>query len=878
MNFIDTFEKYNLELFKNGVRLPEIKITDAQKEEAGLKSDATNEEYLKKRAWLGCLELIEKGKIKQSKEKCIERLKTEFEVFKATGSIDYILLLMDILLWCDANNIARGVARGSAAGSLALAALKLININALDHDLNFTRFLNEARSKPHYINGILHVDGKSSADFDADISFQRRPELIREIERKYPGKTCKILTVQYLTGKTALKDTVKSYLEYDETTALELTTKVESLYGKVASLTASLEGEKDKNGKTKFEIVKEVVEFEKNNKKAFAIARQLENLYRGAGQHASGMALSYYPLDDTVPMELAATNEVVSGFDMEIILTLVLKVDILGLRTVDVIQDTATLVGLNYKDIDVHSEEIYRYLSSTDSYYGLFQIEDGLTKEVVKRIQPKNIDQLAACLSISRPGALSGIGDFEKFSKTGEIRELHPDFDKILAPTGGQILYQETINTICQNIYKMSPTDADDVRRCIGKKDTDGIKKWEPIIFKKGEENGIPKEVTEKFWATVNASADYLFNANHCYSYAYITAYTTYLKAKYPKEFFLSCLRMAKHEADSVQCYQRIQFELAQFNIKLLPPSLTKSQSDFSIEGNDIRCGLSGVKGLSDAALEKLRMFSKDNATKLSLMESFVSASLPMSIIQPLILAGTLDDDITSRSKLLVEMELYKLITAREKSLVHSVGAKYGYDLFKIVKAMAEELKDEKGKPYIAEKRMNTIRRDIQPAWLHYKENAKLEDLSNWFFERELIGYSYSQSLHKIFSKKINNLLEIKDVMPLKPKELCKFVGIVEEIEKRTSRGEKKSPYYIVTLRDDSGPIRAFIWGERNIESFIEENGRIPKENDIMVIHASKKHEDSVYINQGIIQDFQLIMKKSQVRKKDTAQQKAQTL
>ena len=510
MSFDDKFQKYNLSVFKNGARLPEIKISNEDKQKLKIPENCSNKTHTNTPAWNAYSAKFERAITKDSREAAISRLKFEFDVFDKTGTIDYILLLMKIFLWCDANNIVRGPARGSAGGSYALYLLDLIYINPLTHSLNFTRFLNEARAKPKYIDGILYVDGKTFADFDGDISNIGRGRLVENIEKEFHGKTCKILTIQYLTGKTALKDTIKSYLEYSEQDSLEITNNIESLFGKVDSLSKTLE---------KSKAIQKWIEEEDRNKEAFSIAKGIEGLIRGVGQHASGVFLSYFPVEDIVPTELSSKeNEIVSGYDMEVVLTLGLKADVLGLKTLDYIKTTADLVGIDFKKIDVNHQSIYDYFASNHLYYGLFQIEDGLTKSVVARVKPKNIDQLAACISISRPGALKFIDDYIKYVHNGERKLVYPKIDEILEQTGGLILYQEQINRICQEVYKMSATDSDEIRRAIGKKQKDEMAKWEPILYENGKINNISDVITKWFWDTCNASADYLFNASHCLS------------------------------------------------------------------------------------------------------------------------------------------------------------------------------------------------------------------------------------------------------------------------------------------------------------------------------------------------------------------------
>lgn len=857
MNFIDNFKPYKLPIFKNGVRLPEIKIPAEDRARAGVKEDANNTEFLKKLTWNACLEKIKTGKIKQSAKECSDRLKFEFDVFQKTGTVDYILLLMDIFLWCDKNNIARGVGRGSAAGSLALMALDLTNVNPLDHNLNFTRFLNEARAKTHMVDGIMHVDGKSFADFDGDVSFSRRPDIIRRIERDYAGKTCKILTMQFLTGKMALKDTVKSFLEYSETEALDLGDCIESVFGKVDSLEKAIT--KSKKLKTWSEA----------NPETFAIAQKLEGLFRTTGQHASGVLVSYYNLTDIIPMQAAATGEIVSGYDMDVCLTISLKADLLGLRTTDVIQLASEAVGLKYIDIDIYDKSIYNYLELSNKYYGLFQIEDGLTKEVVTKVKPKNIDQLAACLSISRPGALKFIDDYVKYVQTGERKKIQPLIDDILEPTGGLILYQEQINNICQNVYKMNGVDADEVRRAIGKKLRDDMAKWEPVLYANGKLEGIPDSVTKWFWDTCNASADYLFNANHCYSYSYITAYTVYLKANYPLQYYLACLKMSQHESDPIDCISRIQNELNDFGIKLLMPDIIKSQEDYVIEGDNIRMGLSGIKGLSSAALEKIKTFKATVTNKFDLFLSLQTNKIPVNVLSSLILSGCFDSirGNTTRNKLLFEYEVFNELTTREVKFVKEIGKDYNYEILPIIKDATETLKDEKGKPLIKESRRDTLRRNTAAFFEKFKRNSKFEELTCYIAENHYLGFCYSHTLKSIYAPHVDGLYDVKTLKTLPSGDYRVAVQVIS-YEDKVSKA--KNPYVKYFAKDDTDLLVCMSFNLASRTATDKNNGRPIKEADIAIIHLTKKAKDNdaiYFVEDIVLQEVPTILQASKVKK-----------
>jgi DNA polymerase III subunit alpha len=500
-SFASNFQPYKISILTNGVRLPEVKISTEEKAALGLAPDASSLLYLKKLTWKKCKEKLASGVIKQSEKECIERLKMEFDVFEKTGTTDYILLLVDVFGWCDKNGIARSPARGSAGSSFSLYCLGLIEINALEDNLNFPRFLSEARAKCKVIDGVKYLDGKSMADFDGDIDQFRREEVIKRLERDYAGKVCKISTAQYLTGKMALKDVLKIYKNYSEGAAKEVSDNIEVVFGKVKSLEESY-----KAGKAFRVWVDE-------NKDCYNIARKLEGLYRTSGIHASGILVSYYDMGEYMPRELSATKEVVSGYSMDHALPICCKVDILGLRTVSFIKEACEIAGISKNDIDENDPAIYDFLEREDNYYGLFQIEEGATKEACRRVKPKTVNHVKAVVAISRPGALQYLGAFADYVNKGEFKSVHPEIDKVLKETGNIIIYQEQITDICHRVYGISLVDSDMIRYSIGKKNREKMAEWEPVIRKNGKERGIPDEVTDWFWNTCNASADYLFNA-----------------------------------------------------------------------------------------------------------------------------------------------------------------------------------------------------------------------------------------------------------------------------------------------------------------------------------------------------------------------------
>lgn len=856
--FFDSFEPYNLPAFERGVRLPEVHVPN--EDLALLKlGECSNLDYLKKLCWTKCCEKIASGQIKQSKEDCAKRLKMEFDVFVKTGVIDYILLLLNIFGWCDKNDIPRGVARGSAAGSFALFCLDLIRINALDHGLHFTRFLNEARVKPKTIDGVLYVDGSKTADFDGDISYLHRSRVLQHIDDEYRGRTAKISTVQYLTGKMAVKEALKSYLEYSEEEAREVTNNIEALFGKVQTISEAYE----KSPKFK--------EFADENPKVIAIARKMEGLINAFGVHASGILISHSDIQQLIPLELSSNDKslsIVSGYAMEHALTVIAKIDALGLRTADLIDLVCKKVGIKSGDINVNDPSIYAFYEKSSDFYGLFQIEDGLTKQVIRRVKPKNIDQLAACISISRPGSLRYIDDYVKFVQTGERKAIHPLVDDLLKPTGNLILYQEQINTICQSVYGMSATDADEVRYAIGKKKREEMKKWEPVIYTAGETRNIPIEVTKWFWDTCNASADYLFNENHCLSYSYITAYTTYLKANHPIFFYWACLELASAETKPHDCIAIIEAEMRHAGYQLLPPDLSASGLGFKIVSDkSLRYGLGLIRGIAESSMKKVEIFCSNNGikktnNKFEMFQGIKNGGLNIGIGSALVQSGCLSghdvyytktgERYHSRSRLVLELQTWNILTDKEKA--HCLAI-YDHpnikgDVLAAIKYLAEELKDTKGKNIISASRFETIKKKYEPYKQIYLQNSRNEALACFFYEKRVLGYSHSQSLSSIFSEHTDGLISIAQASNLPSEISCRVIGFVENDSVFISKTKAGNRMFKMDIADETGSITVRMFND-TIDLTEQQNGRLPEDGDLCIINGKKMDGNTLFTKAG---------------------------
>lgn len=377
--------------FPAGVKLPEIKVDVNILDELGIDKESSNKDILYALSRKG---IKDKGINKlDNRKEYYDRAVMELDIFEELGFIDYILLNWDVLYFCKKEGIPTGAGRGSAAGSLILYLLGVTNIDPIEYDLFFERFVSKSRARKIEHNGDTFLDGSLLADVDNDISYNRRAEVVQYIEEQHSGRTSKILTLNTLSGKLCMKECGKIVEELNETQVNQISDSIPKQFGKVAKLNVAYE---------ESETFKKYAD---QHPKAFKIAKKLEGLVKNTGVHPSGISICYYNQSDIMPLQKTNDGALVSGYDMDDVASLSVKFDILGLRTLSVVHDVAERIGLNLNDIDPHDPIIYTALENLQSPQGLFQIEAETNFRVCQRIAPRNLEQLSAVVAIARPGA-----------------------------------------------------------------------------------------------------------------------------------------------------------------------------------------------------------------------------------------------------------------------------------------------------------------------------------------------------------------------------------------------------------------------------------------------------------------------------------------
>jgi len=539
------------------------------------------------------------------------------------------------------------------------------------------------------------------------------------------------------------------------------------------------------------------------------------------------------------------------------------KFDILGLRTLSVIYDVCNDLDIDVYDIDLNDPSVFEPLTDLRNPHGLFQIEADTNFRVCQKIKPKNMEQLSAVVAIARPGALEFADSYSDYVATDRFQSVHEFFDDVLDYTGGIPLYQEQLMKMAVKVG-FTLDEAEQLRRIVGKKKVDLMPEWQEKIKQKVQDNNLPVEVSDILWKVAEDSANYSFNKSHSICYATLAAWTTYLKFKHPKQFFLSLLKMSQFEPNPQEEIAKISRELQYFEINLLQPNLIKSKFGFTIDKNNIRFGLNSIKGISEKSLKALEEFrDTDNSNKYDVFLSAKQAGLNIGVMSALIQAGALSEDETlSRPRLVLEAQAFNLLTDREKRNFIALGPKYKYDILESIHAAKKDalLADDQ-KPLMKESRFVTFKKKYDKYKAIYEQNIQYESFANWYFEKKLLGYSYSSRLKDVFKSDAIELNDSVNYNSMLANDRGKFIGVVEDSFRSTSANGNK--YIKILLSDEMGTIPGIMVDTRRqmtCTEYIESGGKIPGKDNIVVV-IGRKADDILFIDSLSIVDEKICMK-----------------
>ena len=603
-----------------------------------------------------CLEGLKEKPELQSNPKTVKRLDFELDVIRQTGFAHYFLIIHDVVNWAKSKRIVVGPGRGSAGGSLVAYVLRITNINPLQYDLLFERFLNPERV--------------SLPDIDLDFADYRRDEVIQYVAEKYgPDRVAQIITFGTMAARAVVRDVGRA-LGYEYGYCDRVAKMIPFSY----SLKKTLE---------EVEEFKELYETDERARRLIDLAQKLEGVARHASTHACGVVIAAESLHSLVPLQHPTQNEqnIVTQYEMHSIEDLgLLKMDFLGLKNLSVIEDTLKRIYAIYgKNIDIdripQDDPVVYKLFQEGNTVGVFQVESGGMQRYLRELKPTEFEDIIAMIALYRPGPMELIPDYiaRKHGKK-KITYLHKKLKPILETTQGICIYQEQLMRIAQDLAGFSLGEADVLRKAVGKKIKELLMEQQEQFVKGMTNNGIDKRVASQIWEWVLPFARYGFNKSHSAAYATIAYQTAWLKTHYPVEFMSALLTAERNDIE------RIAFlieETKKMGIEVLPPELNESFSNFSVvpDKNQIRFGLLGIKNVGEGIVEAIIGERKKQGAYLSIQD-FISrvssTSLNKKSLESLVKAGVFDA-FADRSKLLSNLE--RLLQAARESYKMQNGA-----------------------------------------------------------------------------------------------------------------------------------------------------------------------------------------------------------
>ncbi len=564
-----------------------------------------------------------------------ERLDYELNTIDEMGYSSYFLIVWDFVRFARQQEIAVGPGRGSAAASLVSYTLGITNIDPIDANLVFERFLNPERV--------------SMPDIDIDFCYERRDEVIEYVVGKYgDDRVAQIITFGTMAARAVLRDVGRALsLPYSE---------VDRIAKMVPhQLGISLEGALDHSSE-----LRELYREDKEVRRLVDVARSLEGLPRHASTHAAGVVISERPLQEYVPLQRMGDGSVVTQFSMGVLDSLgLLKMDFLGLRTLTVIEETVSIIqktgdpGFCMDDIPMDDEDTLALIATSETE-GVFQLESEGMRELLKDLVPSTFEDVIAAVALFRPGPMENIPTFLRNKHNpDEIEYLHPDLEPILKDTYGIMVYQEQVMQVASVIAGFTMGQADILRRAMGKKDPEVLDSMKEMFVEGCLENGYSRAVASELFGFIEKFADYGFNRAHTAPYALLAYQTAYLKAKYPVPFMAALLTSVMNDSDKVAKYIT---ECRRMQVPVLPPDVNHSYSNFTVDGDRILFGLSAIKNLGRAAIESI-VAERSAAGPFGSFTDFFDRvdvrALNRRAVECMIQAGSFDSIEPNRNRLL---------------------------------------------------------------------------------------------------------------------------------------------------------------------------------------------------------------------------------
>jgi len=747
-----------LELDFTKLHLPRVELP------AGKKAD----DFLAELCWQG----LEKRYQKPTPE-VKERLSYELDVIQKTKFAHYFLVVWDIISFAREQGIYFGV-RGSAAASLALYCLGVTDVDPLAYGLVFERFLN--------------VERRELPDIDLDFQDDRRDEVLAYVNQKYGSDhVAQIITFGTMGARAAIRDTGRAlgmpYAQVDRVARLiplELT----------ITLDKALEQSRE---------LYEIYHQDAAIRNLIDSAKKLEGMVRHVSTHAAGVVISHEPLIEYVPLQLLGKGEsrqvgIMTQFHMGNIARLgLLKMDFLGLSNLTILTKAKEIIAqnrgisLDLQHIPLDDSKTFELLASGETK-GIFQLESAGMRRYIKELKPTNFSDIAAMVALYRPGPMEQIPTFIKAKQgVAPIRYPHPILKEILKETYGVIVYQEQVIFIAQALAGYSLGQADILRKAMGKKIPEVMKKEERSFIAGAKKRGISPELAKEIFSLIEPFAGYAFNKAHSVSYALIAYRTAYLKANYPVEYMTAFLNTY---SDNMEKVRSAIAECRRLGIKILPPDINRSYASFVIEKDDennsaIRFGLASIKNVGFSPIEHI-LSGRDHGGDFKSIEDFCSRTdlrnINKKVLESLMKVGVFDS-LGSR-KMLLE-SLNKIISlSQTKQRAKESGQVSMFDLWG---------------------QTSPTLHGYEQAWEEVSTKQKL------MWERELLGVYFSQPLDFLSREPSSpGVISCGEINMDMVDETVTVRGMVVSV--RQAHTKDNRPFVVASIEDLDASIEVIAW------------------------------------------------------------------
>ena len=738
-------------------------------------NNESEDSWLIKQANLGLAKKMD-GKIPANYQ---ERLNFELDVMIKMGFPGYFLVVADLCNHAREVGIRVGPGRGSAAGSLVSYALGITGLDPIKFGLLFERFLNPERI--------------SMPDIDLDFDERRRSEMIQYATTKYgDDRVAQIITYGTIKSKQAIKDSTR-VLGYPYALGEKLTKSLPpSVMGKDISLSGVFDVNDDRYGEAS--ELRALYDSDPDSKRIVDTALGIEGLKRQWGVHAAGVILSKEPLLDVIPIHRReADGAVITQFDMGACeATGLLKMDFLGLRNLSVLDDCLINIKNNLgkevvlEDLELSDKKTFELLSRGDTL-GVFQLDSAPIRALLRSMAPDSFEDISAVIALYRPGPM-GEDSHNKYADYKNGRKLpvpiHPELEQplneILKDTYGLIVYQEQVLAIARKVAGFSLGRADLLRKAMGKKNKEILDK-ERVHFESGmKENKFSEDAVEKLWQTLIPFSDYAFNRAHSAGYGLLSFWTAYLKANYPTEYMAALLTSVRDDKDKSALYLN---ECRRMGIKVLPPDVNESDSEYTPRGTDIRFGLTAIRNVGENVVASIisNRISKGRYQSFGDFLTKVDALVcNKKTIESLVKAGAFDSLKHSRKGLMM-IYLESIDAVSEAKRAEAIGQ---FDLFGIETSATA---------------VTGLAIDIP---LGEWEKSML--LS---YEREMLGLYVSD--HPLLG--VEHILRAAADMPISQladvnhDQIITVGGLITQVQRKVSR--QGTPWAIVTVEDLDGAV-----------------------------------------------------------------------